>query len=99
MQITVPPEDRVVRPGGEMAVLTSADGEGGGGAVRMNSQARMANHQNNSADDGDDDGNLLSDSRPSAPETPPPAPPQAYNVVIPRGIRPGATFPVSVNGK
>ena len=77
-----------------MAVLTSAEGDGGGGAVRMNSQTRIMN------------ANILPDTSASAgspsapPASAPPsnAPPQAYNVQIPPNTRPGANFPVSVNG-
>ena len=91
MQITVPPEDRVIRASDDMAVLTSADGEGGGGAVRMNSETRLVNEHSGDSGSNRNAGALA----PLAPE----APPQAYNVVIPRNTRPGATFPVSVNGK
>jgi hypothetical protein len=68
-----------------MAVLTSAEGEGGGGAVRMNSETRLVN-ASSSTDDGNSNVNTT-------------LTPQAYNVVIPPNVRPGETFPVLVNGK
>lgn len=77
-----------------IAVLTSAEGDGGGGAVRMNSVTRIANESFNSEED-------RQQGRTSAP-APAPAPPQqpqAYNVVIPLNVRPGSTFPVSLNGE
>ena len=91
MQITVPEEDRVVRASDDMAVLTSADGDGGGGAVRMNSETRIMNANSEPSES----------SAPSSPSAPPPSNSalRAYNVVIPPNVRPGATFPVSVDGK
>ena len=76
-----------------MAVLTSAEGDGGGGAVRMNSEARILN----ASSSNDQSGNGNTGGTGSSPEQP--QRPQQYNVVIPPGVRPGTSFPVSVNGK
>jgi len=85
VQITVPPEDRVTHASQNMAVLTSAEGDGGGGAVRMNSETRLVN-----ASSSTDGSNGNTNTTPT---------PQAYNVVIPPNVRPGQTFPVLVNGR
>jgi len=85
VQITVPPEDRVTHASQNMAVLTSAEGDGGGGAVRMNSETRLVN-----ASSSTDGSNGNTNTTPT---------PQAYNVVIPPNVRPGQTFPVLVNGE
>jgi hypothetical protein len=68
-----------------MAVLTSAEGEGGGGAVRMNSETRLVN------------ASTSTEGRNGNPNNTPM--PQAYNVVIPPNVRPGETFPVLLNGE
>lgn len=99
VQITVPPEDRVVRASENMAVLTSAEGEGGGGAVRMNSQTRIMNANILPDTSASGSGSAGSPSAPPASAPPSNAPPQAYNVQIPPNTRPGANFPVSVNGR
>jgi hypothetical protein len=98
VQITVPADDQVVRASENMAVLTSAEGEGGGGAVRMNSETRIMN-----ASITDESGNsgpgAASGSGSNGAGAAPRRPPQAYNVVVPPNTRPGQTFPASVNGR
>jgi len=94
VQITVPAEDLVTHASQNTAVLTSAEGDGGGGAVRMNSVTRIAN-QNSYSEDDRQQGRTSA----PAPSPAPPQQPQAYNVVIPLNVRPGSTFPVSLNGR
>jgi len=94
VQITVPAEDLVTHASQNTAVLTSAEGDGGGGAVRMNSVTRIAN-QNSYSEDDRQQGRTSA----PAPSPAPPQQPQAYNVVIPLNVRPGSTFPVSLNGE
>lgn len=88
VQIEVPPEDLVHNASQTVAVLTDAEGGGGGGAVRMNSQARMSNASQ-----------TISNTANQQQQQSQQQQPQAYNVVIPAGVRPGRTFPVSVNGR
>lgn len=90
VQITVPPEDLVTNASQTMAVLTSAEGEGGGGAVRMNSETRLMNANHGNTGERSNDNRNVGDNPPQ---------PQAYNVVIPPNVGPGDTFPVSVNGR
>ena len=99
VQITVPPED-IVRQSQNVAVLTSADDNVGGGAVRMNSQTRLFNSSIVNED--------LNSSTTSGPQ---PAfdrntnqqqqqqRTQAYNIRVPRHARPNQPFAVSVNGR
>jgi hypothetical protein len=99
VQITIPADDLVTNASENMAVLTSADGEGGGGAVRMNSVTRIVNRGSGSIDERSNsastsNGDHTSNNAPSTPTLP-----QAYNVQVPAGVRPGSTFPVSLNGK
>ena len=77
-----------------IAVLTSAEGDGGGGAVRMNSETRIANASFNNEEDRQQERTSA-----PAPAPAPPPQPQAYNVVIPPNVRPGSNFPVSLNGE
>ena len=98
VQITIPAEDLVTNASETMAVLTSADGDGGGGAVRMNSVTRIVNQNSGSFDDrNNSSGASTENNTANAPSSPPQ--PQAYNVQIPAGVLPGNTFPVSLNGK
>eukprot|EP00979_Chaetoceros_neogracilis_P018839 scaffold11289_cov256-Chaetoceros_neogracile.AAC.1 len=99
VQITIPADDLVTNASENMAVLTSADGEGGGGAVRMNSVTRIVNRGSGSIDERSNsastsNGDHTSNNAPSTPTLP-----QAYNVQVPAGVRPGSTFPVSLNGQ
>ncbi len=107
VQITVPPEDHVENLSSNVAVLTSAEGDGGGGAVRMNSEARIIN-QNSSQDEIDTTapsssgggGGATAPSQPSSSSSSSPSrQPRAYQVVIPPNVRPGTNFPVLLNGQ
>jgi len=103
VQITVPPEDLVSLQSETMAVLTSPDGEGGGGAVRMNSQTRLFNNNSNINNNNNINNNTLASSQPLQPSQPQPQPQppqmQTFNVRVPNHARPGANFAVSVNGR
>lgn len=99
VQITVPPEDTVTNLSASVAVLTSAEGEGGGGAVRMNSNIRLINENTSQEDIGGGGGAGPSSSSPSPSAPSPSRQPRAYQVVIPPNARPGASFPVLLNGQ
>ena len=100
VQITVPPED-IVRQSQNVAVLTSADDNVGGGAVRMNSQTRLFNSS------------IVNEDLNSSTTTNGPQPvfdrnsnqqqqqqrTQAYNIRVPNHARPNQPFAVSVNGR
>jgi E3 ubiquitin-protein ligase NEDD4 len=82
-----------------MAVLTDAEGDGGGGAVRMNSHIRILNdanqNQQNQQTQNNRNNNSTSDSQSNANTNSV----QAYNVIVPQNVTPGSTFPVNVNGQ
>lgn len=100
VQITVPPQDVVTRQSHTVAVLTSADGSIGGGAVRMNSQTRMVNDSNDPDDAVDHHINNINNSNYNPPPTTQQLQqPQAYNVRVPNHASPGQMFAVSVNNR
>eukprot|EP00553_Chaetoceros_curvisetus_P014136 CAMPEP_0204642148 /NCGR_PEP_ID=MMETSP0717-20131115/51530_1 /ASSEMBLY_ACC=CAM_ASM_000666 /TAXON_ID=230516 /ORGANISM="Chaetoceros curvisetus" /LENGTH=739 /DNA_ID=CAMNT_0051662897 /DNA_START=489 /DNA_END=2708 /DNA_ORIENTATION=- len=103
VQITVPPVDTVENLSSNVAVLTCAEGEGGGGAVRMNSEARIIN-QNSSQEEMNMTGSssgagATTHSQQQQSSSSPPRQPRAYQVVIPPNVRPGTNFPVLLNGQ
>ena len=84
-----------------MAVLTSATGEAGGGAVLMADSVRETNaevlqeqQQEQQQQQVDQQRNSLVDTH-SMPTTPPP---QTYMVTVPPGVTPGMQFAVEVEG-
>ena len=94
VRITVPPEDVMTRQSVTAAVLTSADDNVGGGAVRMNSETRMVNTRNDSSH-SDNVSNGIGNENGSS-STPVPSQQaqqqpriQAYNVTVPSHARPG----------
>jgi len=100
LQITVPPENVVTNVSESVAQLTSAEGSGGGGAVAMNADTILANANTTYTDSmqtiEESTRNIQRQEDVTPP--PPPQPPQAYNVVVPPGVRPHQNFPVNVNG-
>ncbi len=95
VQITLPAENIVTRQSQNVAVLTSPDDEGvGGGAVRMNSQARLIN---SSIQDDTVNNCSNNDNTTTHPQQQPQM--QAYNVRVPNHARPGQAFAVSVSGR
>jgi len=101
VQITVPPEDTVtnVSGNGGIAVITSAEGEGGGGAVRMNSMTRVTNENSTIRITGSDDSELPPQQEHNSNSQEQPQPPRQYQVVIPPNVRPGSNFAVMLNGQ
>ncbi len=93
VQITLPPEDVVMRQSQTVAVLTSPDDQVGGGAVRMNSQTRMENNNSITTSSNNNSSNNVSSQQPQQQTM------QAYNVTVPNHARPGQTFAVSVDGR
>lgn len=94
LQITVPP-DPIARPHTQgMAVLTSATGEEGGGAVRMTAEVMAVNEQQQQQQQ-------LQQSRSSPPSnnSMPPSQTPTYMVTVPPGIRPGMQFAVDIEGQ
>lgn len=99
VQITVPGEDVVTRQS-NVAVLTSVEGEGRGGAQPMNDQTRMMNASIlTSARDETTSSSLSTDtSSLTAPSSTIPSE-RSYDIVVPRGVRPGDIFPVEINSQ
>jgi len=103
LQITVPP-DPVVRPNVQgMAVLTSATGQEGGGAVLMRESVREVNaevqQQQEQQLEQQNSQTSPANSQTSSSPPPPPQPPQTYMVTVPPGISPGMQFAVEVEGQ
>ncbi|KAL9184141.1 hypothetical protein ACHAXT_002227 [Thalassiosira profunda] len=106
LQITVPPEPVVRPPVRGMAVLTSATGTAGGGAVAMSERVAEQNERVISAErererqgsqQGGGEPNESGHSQEEPPQ--PPRQPQTYMVTVPAGIRPGMQFAVDVEGQ
>lgn len=97
LQLTVPPEPLTRAHLGGMAALTSATGEGGGGAVRMLSEVLRRNNEQTEIEQIERD----RVNRQTTDTTPPAPPPQptTYMVTVPQGIRAGMQFAVDVNGQ
>mmetsp|Transcript_28732 Transcript_28732/g.58997 ORF Transcript_28732/g.58997 Transcript_28732/m.58997 type:complete len:853 (-) Transcript_28732:12-2570(-) len=94
LQITVPP-DPVVRQNHQgMAVLTSATGSEGGGAVLMRAEVAEANEQQHQQQQQQQHQQNQLHHQPN-----PPAQQQTYMVTVPAGIRPGMQFAVDVEGQ
>ena len=88
------PPDPVVRPNLQgMAVLTSATGDEGGGAVRMRSEVLAANEQQQQQQQ-----QQHNQDQPAIPPTPT-SQPTTYMVTVPAGIMPGMQFAVDVEGQ
>jgi len=101
LQISVPADPVVRQIMQGMAVLTSATGEAGGGAVLMADSVRETNaevlqeqQQEQQQQQVDQQRNSLVDTH-SMPTTPPP---QTYMVTVPPGVTPGMQFAVEVEG-
>jgi E3 ubiquitin-protein ligase NEDD4 len=95
VQITVPGEDVVIRQS-NVAVLTSAEGEGRGGAQPMNDQTRMLNASLLTLSHDENTSSSLTVPTDSSSLT---TPERSYDIIVPRGIRPGDTFPVEINSQ
>lgn len=91
VQITVPGEDLITRQT-DMALLTSAEGEGRGGAQSMNDEIRIINENLFLTSQESQTSSLNSTSSSSSREI-------SYDVTVPRGIQPGDTFPVQINSR
>ena len=97
LQLTVPAEPLTRAQLGGMAALTSATGEGGGGAVRMLSDVARRNNEQTEMEQIERE-MLNRQSNGTSPPAPP-APPTTYMVTVPQGIRPGMQFAVDVEGQ
>lgn len=95
VQITVPGEDVVVRQS-NVAVLTSVEGEGRGGAQPMNDQTRMLNASLLTLSQDENTSSSLTVPTDSSSLT---TPERSYDIIVPRGILPGDTFPVEINSQ
>jgi E3 ubiquitin-protein ligase NEDD4 len=96
VQITVPGEDVVTRQS-NVAVLTTVEGEGRGGAQPMNDQTRMLNASILTSPQ--DEYASLSSSALQTGSSSLTTLERSYDVVVPRGIRPGDTFPIEINSQ
>ena len=99
LQLTVPPEPLTRAQMGGMAALTSVTGEGGGGAVRMNSEVQQRNTELIQSEIEQIERQLQNRQTNGTAPAAPPAPPTTYMVTVPRGIRPGMQFAVDVEGQ
>uniref|UniRef100_A0A6U3VGG6 HECT-type E3 ubiquitin transferase n=1 Tax=Ditylum brightwellii TaxID=49249 RepID=A0A6U3VGG6_9STRA len=93
LQITVPPDPVVTQHTQGMAVLTSADGAGGGGAVAMNEEVARQNMINAEVAASHNSMDSMSST------APPPSQPNAYMVTVPANVGPGQNFPVTIEGQ
>jgi E3 ubiquitin-protein ligase NEDD4 len=84
---------------GGMAALTSVTGEGGGGAVRMNSEVQQRNTELIQSEIEQIERQLQNRQTNGTAPAAPPAPPTTYMVTVPRGIRQGMQFAVDVEGQ
>lgn len=98
VQITLPAEDVVTRQSQNVAVLTSAYDNIGGGAVRMNSQTRLVNSRIVSNEDVMNSSNNLPGGNTTTTQQQTQQM-QAFNIRVPDHARPNQPFAVSVNGR